>query len=677
MVILAGLSLAVATERPVRPAISDAERAQVMDDLRDFSAVANVARSSRDWGSVYTSLLAEHQERCTRSEFVALADAENVARERGIEGLLLDQRPGYMHFVEPPSVAWAFAGAERVGEGFLITQVGRVHPQGGVVARIEEHWAEGDGGWWLDATLLVAQCTGAELPAVDANAALAFDDNSYRRPAPVGATLDVGDTRLTLTAAVRGDDAPIAVGVAPAGFVQVYVELRIETTDGSQLRLATNFVAASMDGVYYAGSDRRGLHTCARTEHLGITCQVYLGVVTVAEDDVAPRLAWVESSLAARGQGERWWTLPGAAEVQQRSAEAASVALDSFVDVAQWDTDFTRSTVPLGEVVATGQRRDNIPAIRSPRVTTVEEADDWLADREAVQVVEFNGEVRAYPIRIVISHEIVNDVLGGEPVLVTYCPLCNTALAFERRVGVRVPVFETTGLLRFSNLVMFDERTESWWQQAMGEAIVGEMAGAVLTAIPSRLTSWENFKRGNPQGSVLSSATGFDRDYGVNFYLNYDSGITDPDFFNGTLDRRLPTFERVLGLMADDDEVAIPFGELALRRVVHAQVGNARVVAFYQTGTNSPLDKFQVAAGRDVGSAAAYLAEIDGQALTFGPDRGEFRDDETGSRWNLLGTAVRGPLEGRSLPAVFQDSGFWFSWVSFHPGTRIYAAPIL
>jgi hypothetical protein len=143
------------------------------------------------------------------------------------------------------------------------------------------------------------------------------------------------------------------------------------------------------------------------------------------------------------------------------------------------------------------------------------------------------------------------------------------------------------------------------------------------------------------------------------------------------LDRRLPTFERVLGLMADDDEVAIPFGELALRRVVHAQVGNARVVAFYQTGTNSPLDKFQVAAGRDVGSAAAYLAEIDGQALTFGPDRGEFRDDETGSRWNLLGTAVRGPLEGRSLPAVFQDSGFWFSWASFHPGTRIYAAPIL
>jgi hypothetical protein len=333
--------------------------------------------------------------------------------------------------------------------------------------------------------------------------------------------------------------------------------------------------------------------------------------------------------------------------------------------------------VALGEVVATGVQRDNIPPIRSPRVTTVEEADEWLADREAVQVVEFNGEVRAYPIRIVISHEIVNDVLGGEPVLVTYCPLCNTALAFERRVGVRAPVFGTSGLLRFSNLVMFDERTESWWQQATGEAIVGEMAGATLTAIPSRLTSWENFKRGHPEGSVLSDATGFDRDYGVNLYPGYDSDIADPDFFNGTLDRRLPTFERVVGLAVGGDEVAIPFAELALRRVVHAQVGYARVVAFYQTGTSSPLDAFHVAAGRDVGSAAAYLAEIDGQALTFRPDRGEFRDEETGSRWNLLGTAISGPLEGRSLSPVLQDNGFWFSWVSFHPGTRVYASPIL
>jgi hypothetical protein len=122
--------------------------------------------------------------------------------------------------------------------------------------------------------------------------------------------------------------------------------------------------------------------------------------------------------------------------------------------------------------------------------------------------------------------------------------------------------------------------------------------------------------------------------------------------------------------------VAIPFSELALRRVIHAQVGDARVVAFYQTGTSSALDTFLVMAGRDVGSAAAYLAQIDGQALTFRPDRGLFKDDETGSRWDLLGTAISGPLEGRSLTAVFQDNGFWFSWVSFHPGTRIYAPPI-
>ena len=167
-------------------------------------------------------------------------------------------------------------------------------------------------------------------------------------------------------------------------------------------------------------------------------------------------------------------------------------ALGQFGD--EWKTDFSRHTVPLDEIVSGGPPKDGIPAIDHPMFVAVHEADRWLGQREPVVVVRLGDETKAYPLQILIWHEIVNDVVGATPVAVTYCPLCNTALAFDRRLDGRVLDFGTTGRLRYSDLVMYDRQTESWWQQATGEAIVGSLAGAELTFIPAPLVSWKTVK---------------------------------------------------------------------------------------------------------------------------------------------------------------------------------------
>ena len=199
------------------------------------------------------------------------------------------------------------------------------------------------------------------------------------------------------------------------------------------------------------------------------------------------------------------------------------------VDTGGWKTDFSKHTVPLSEFRSGGPGKDGIPAIDDPKLVSVGEADEWLDEREPVIELELDGEVRAYPIQILIWHEIVNDEVGGVPVAVTFCPLCNTALAFVHRVDGRVFDFGTTGNLRKSDLVMYDRQTESWWQQFGGEAVVGELAGKELELIPSRIVAWEEFARDHPDAKVLSRETGHSRPYGQNPYEGYDD-VDSPPF---------------------------------------------------------------------------------------------------------------------------------------------------
>ncbi|MBW3654842.1 MAG: DUF3179 domain-containing protein, partial [Gemmatimonadetes bacterium] len=274
---------------------------------------------------------------------------------------------------------------------------------------------------------------------------------------------------------------------------------------------------------------------------------------------------------------------------------------------------------------------------------------------------------------ILIWHEIVNDVVGGQPVAVTYCPLCNTALAFDRRFDGQVLDFGVTGRLRYSDLVMYDRHTESWWQQATGEGIVGRYAGRRLVRVPSTILGWSQARDLHPHISVLSRQTGFTRDYGRNPYVRYDDWGNRPfaGFFPLGADRRFPMMERMVSIDRGGGWAA-PVSRLRERRVAQAQVEGLPFVVFWSEGAASAVDDRTTARGREVGQTAVFDRRVDGRVLTFAADRGGFRDRETGSRWDLAGRAVSGPLRGRRLRAVPHENPFWFAWVAFRPNTTVW-----
>ncbi len=337
-----------------------------------------------------------------------------------------------------------------------------------------------------------------------------------------------------------------------------------------------------------------------------------------------------------------------------------------------WKTDFSKRSIPLNEILSGGPGKDGIPSIDAPVFESIAAGDDWLEDREGVQVVEVDGEARAYPLAILIWHEIVNDTIGGVPVAVTYCPLCNSAITFDRRLGGRTLDFGVSGVLRHSDLVMYDRQTESWWQQVTGEAIVGELTGERLALMPSFLVSWGDFKDAYPDAEVLSRDTGHRRQYGRNPYELYDR--QNPFLFRGEPDKRLRALDRVVVVEDGVEAVAFPLTALEQEPVVHYTLGDRDMVVFFQLGTASALDDASVAEGRDVGAGAAYRPEANGMPLTFTAVDEHFVDDQTGSRWNLLGHAVDGPLAGARLEPVVHGTHFWFAWAVFKPHTTVYGA---
>jgi len=340
---------------------------------------------------------------------------------------------------------------------------------------------------------------------------------------------------------------------------------------------------------------------------------------------------------------------------------------------AQFDTDFTRHSVPYSEILSGGPPKDGIPAIDEPEFVSVAEADDWLGPKEPVILVVMDDVARAYPVQILMWHEIVNDEVGEVPVTVTYCPLCNTGVAFERTFNGQVLDFGTTGRLRFSNLVMYDRQTETWWQQATGEAIVGEYTGRRLTSVPASLIAWADFKTAYPEGTVLSRDTGFKRAYGRNPYTSYDDPRNSPFLYEGpeTPDI-LSAKAREVTVDLNGEAVAYPYDALSVVRAVNDRVGDEEIVVFWAPGTASALDAGTVAVGKDVGAATTYSRDLDGRLLTFAVDGERIVDEQTGTEWDVLGRAVGGSLAGSQLTPVVSINHFWFSWAAFRPDTRVY-----
>ena len=340
---------------------------------------------------------------------------------------------------------------------------------------------------------------------------------------------------------------------------------------------------------------------------------------------------------------------------------------------AEFTTDFRKHIVPYHEILSGGPPKDGIPALDHPHFVGVRDADRWLAPHEPVIALQIGDDARAYPVQILVWHEIVNHTVGGVPIAVSYCPLCNTAIAFERTVRGRVLDFGTTGRLHFSNLIMYDRQTETWWQQATGQAIAGALTGTQLVYRSTALLSWAAFKAAHPSGRVLSRATGYTRPYGENPYAGYDATNQQPFLYTGPMTpHALPLMARVLTVDLHGDAVAYPFALLQKVHVVDDTVGKTAVVVLWTPGTASPLDAATIAGGRDVGSATVYQRDVAGRRLTFVFERGRIVDKQTGSVWTALGRAIRGPLAGTALPPVVAVNHFWFSWAAFQPRTRIY-----
>ncbi|MDH3314779.1 MAG: DUF3179 domain-containing protein [Gammaproteobacteria bacterium] len=335
-------------------------------------------------------------------------------------------------------------------------------------------------------------------------------------------------------------------------------------------------------------------------------------------------------------------------------------------------TDFENRIVELSEIQSGGPPKDGIPPIDEPNFDTVSEASKWVNPREPVVVLTVNNETRAYPLQILTWHEIVNDTVGGVPVSVTFCPLCNATIVFDRRLDGRVLDFGTTGKLRKSDLVMYDRQTESWWQQFSGQGIVGEMSAKLLTRIPASIVAFEDFEHAYPSARVLSRRTGHMRPYGKNPYSGYDRIDDQPFLFNQPVDSRLPPMERVLNVTVDATHRLYPFSVLMDEPVINDQVENVPVVVFSRQGTLSVLDASVIANSKTVPSATVYDRRLDDRVLSFEVRDGRLVDRETGSEWNLFGTAVAGTLKGKQLDKPDSGVHFAFAWLAFNPQSKIY-----
>lgn len=337
-----------------------------------------------------------------------------------------------------------------------------------------------------------------------------------------------------------------------------------------------------------------------------------------------------------------------------------------------WNTNWERHTIDYSEILSGGPPRDGIPSIDNPQFIDSTAADAWLADNEPVIVLELNGDARAYPLQILTWHEIVNDTVGDVPALITFCPLCNSAIAFNRTVDGAAVEFGVSGLLRHSDLIMYDRSDESLWQQFTGEAIVGNHVGQRLTMLPTSLVSYADFKDAYPDGVVLSRETGFSRSYGQNPYAGYDTIGSDPFLFRDEPDGRLPAVARVVTISLNGVDVAYPLEALATSGVIHDAQGGQPLVLFHLPGTASALDARVIAEAADVGATGVFEPAVAGQQLTFRRENGRFVDTETGSTWNIVGQAIEGPLAGKQLTPIVHANQFWFSWAAFKPDTIIY-----
>ena len=317
-------------------------------------------------------------------------------------------------------------------------------------------------------------------------------------------------------------------------------------------------------------------------------------------------------------------------------------------------TNGLKHIVPLDKIKSGGPPKDGIPSIDNPKFAPVSESQ-FVPDTTFVIGLDINGEKRAYPLFIMVWHEIVNDSIGGVPVAVTYCPLCFTNQVFERVIDGKEVEFGTSGKLYNSNLVMYDRLTDSYWSQALGVAITGELTGYELKRIPFDVISWADWKTLHPDTLVLTTETGHIRSYGVDPYGDY---YTDPRILFPVEheDDRMHPKELILGFHESDVYKAYKQDDVESAIVIN------------DIFNNKPMMLVSLFSG----DSRAFDRTVNDKVLTFDFVDNVIIDLESKSKWNYDGVATSGSMEGIQLVRLPFNPGFWFQWVAFHPDTEVY-----
>lgn len=320
--------------------------------------------------------------------------------------------------------------------------------------------------------------------------------------------------------------------------------------------------------------------------------------------------------------------------------------------------------VPSNQIVSGGPGKDGIPALTRPRAVSAAEADRFLARDALVLGVAHNGEARAYPHNVLWWHEIVNDVIGGTAVAVSYCPLTGSGMVYDAAVAGATRAFGVSGLLFDNNLILYDRvAQETLWSQMRVEGICGPLTSTAPRLLPVVQSTWEAWRALHPETTAVSFDTGFRRNYDQYPYGNYDQlGDNSLLFPQSFLDRRRPLKELVLGIAREGVARAYPYGALGERSAANDVLAGRGVLVLFDRRAQLAL-----AFERDVAGQRLSFEVVEAAAFPF-----QIRDRETGTLWDLRGAAVSGPLAGSRLEPIATYSAMWFAWAAFHRGTELF-----
>lgn len=344
-----------------------------------------------------------------------------------------------------------------------------------------------------------------------------------------------------------------------------------------------------------------------------------------------------------------------------------------------WQTDTSKRTIELSDLTIAAPK-DELQALNYPKFITRNDRHNHFFEHEPVIVITQEGRAKAYPLSLLTPFELANDSFGGEELMITYCPMCNAAVVFNRRVNengeAHLLNFGISGILMHNDMVMYDKNTESWWEQLMGTAVAGKLAGTTMEFMPSMLISVKDYFDRFPDGLIMSPE-------GVKLvkshhhrafhHMEHDSSHLESTYYlPEKTDPRLPPLERVLDIHIDDHITIYPYHVLAKEQVLNQEFDGISFSIFYHGETVSVLDEDKLAKSKHVGSATAFRTKVDGQVLTFKKEGEYFKDDQTGSIWDITGYCREGEKKGKQLWLMPHSNHFAFAYLAFFPESEIY-----